>query len=250
VPRDDISLTILHRYYSLWWDNTLGYAFSETSRLNDEHGIYVGLQIRTLPRWLFNIYGDFFYFAGPKYRINYFPSWGYDALAEAHYTHSDRLLMNMRVRARMKARKTQIDFRYQLRYSLSRWQFRTELNTNAVGDSTRHWTFGASLSHDVSYTFRVPLVLQARLQGFYVPTYDNRIYAYENDVLYAFSSNFVNGIGGRAYLNLRWRCTPWMSLYFRVSETGRIKADGEGLKDNGGKVDWRTDLHLLMRFTF
>lgn len=248
TPRDDISLTILHRYYSLYWDNPLGYAFSETTRLNDEHGIYVGLQIRTLRRWLFDIYGDFFYFAGPKYRIPYYPSWGYDALAEAHYAPNDRLLMNMRARAKGKAKQNQIDLRYQLQYRLRKWQLRTELNANTVADSTHNWTFGASISQDISYTFRVPLVLQARLQAFYIPNYNNRIYSYENDVLYAFSSAFVNGIGGRAYINLRWRCTPWLSLYFRASETISSKITTD--KKNSKGIDSKTDLHLLLRFTF
>lgn len=250
TPIDDLSFIVLHRYYSLYWDNPMGYSFSETGRLNDENGIYAGLEIRSLRRWVFNLYGDFFRFAGPKYRIPYYPSLGYDALAEADFKTNRHLLMNMRLRAREKGRKTQLDFRYQLRYTTDQWQLQTRADFNAVVDSTKHWTFGASLSQDIAYTFRVPLVLQARLQGFCIPDYDNRIYIYENDVLYAFSSTFVNGIGGRAYLNLRWRCTEHLSLYFRVSETGRVKANGEGLTANWGKVDWQTDLHLLLRATF
>ena len=250
TPIDDLSFIVLHRYYSLYWDNPMGYCFSETSRLNDENGIYIGMEIRRLRRWVFNMYGDLFRFQGPKYRIPYYPSLGYDALAEANFKTNSHLNMNMRLRAREKARQTRIDFRYQLRYASGPWQIQTQAEANTVGDSTKHWTFGASLSQDIAYTFRVPLVLQARLQGFYIPTYDNRIYTYENDVLYGYSSTFANGIGGRAYLNLRWKCTENFSLYFRVSETGRVMANDEGIIANGTKVDWRTDIHLLLRATF
>lgn len=241
TPCDNVSLILLHRFYSLYWDNPMGYSFSETSRLNDENGIYLGLEIRSLRRWIFNLYGDFFRFQGPKYRINYYPSLGYDAMAEARFATNRHLLMTMRLRAREKAKKTQIDFRYQLRYHNGPWQLQTQAEANAVRDSTGHWSYGSSLSQDISYSFPIPLVLQARVQGFYIPNYDNRIYIYENDVLYAFSSTFVNGIGGRAYLNLRWKCTEHLSLYFRVSETV-VRKDFS--------VNTRTDLHLLFRATF
>lgn len=243
TPWDDISFVLLHRYYSLYWDNPLGYGFSETSRLNDENGIYLGLEVKSIRKWVLNGYVDLFRFAGPKYRINYYPSLGYDALLEAHYQTTSHLFMNMRARAREKAKQTRLDLRYQLRYTNHGWQLQTTAEANTVRDSLNHWTFGAALSQDIAYTFHIPLVLQARLQGFYIPYYDNRIYIYENDVLYAFSSTFVNGIGGRCYLNLRWQCHENISLYFRLSETllsDRIRS----------AVKTRTDLHLLLRATF
>lgn len=243
MPWDDISFVLLHRYYSLYWDNELGYAFSETSRLNDEHGIYLGFEIKRIHRLVLNGYADLFRFEGYKYRINYYPSLGYDALLEAHFTANRHLLMNMRMRAREKAKQTRLDVRYQLRYQNHGWQIQTLAEANAVRDSLSHWTFGATLSQDIAYAFRVPLVLQARVQGFYIPKYDNRIYIYENDVLYAFSSTFVNGIGGRFYLNLRWKCHEHVSLYFRVSETVLSK-------QTNPKKPTRTDLHLLLRATF
>ena len=41
-PTDGVALTALYRYYSPYFDNALGYAFSESSRIGDENGGYIG----------------------------------------------------------------------------------------------------------------------------------------------------------------------------------------------------------------
>ena len=73
-PTDGVSLIALYRYYSPFFDNALGYAFSETSRLGDENGGYLGFEISRLKNWRFWGYGDLFYFSGPKYGIPQYPS--------------------------------------------------------------------------------------------------------------------------------------------------------------------------------
>ena len=84
-PTSGVSLIALYRYYSPYFDNALGYAFSETSRLGDENGGYLGFEITRLKNWRFLGYGDLFYFSGPKYGIPQYPSIGYDALFEMQY---------------------------------------------------------------------------------------------------------------------------------------------------------------------
>ena len=83
------------------------------------------------------------------------------------------------------------------------------------------------------------LLGRARLQFFDAQNWDNRIYAYEHDVLYAFSIPAVYGFGGRGYICLRWQIIKQLALYFRISET---------LKRNPfSPVTARTDIHLLLR---
>ena len=85
--------------------------------------------------------------------------------------------------------------------------------------------YGVSLAQDIAfdltpYTVRhTPLSFRFRLQGFDAREWANRIYTYEHDVLYAFSIPATYGLGGRAYLCLRWQIIPQLALYFRVSET-------------------------------
>lgn len=266
VPASDIGLIVLCRYYSPTFDNTLGYGFSETSRINDEHGIYVGTEIKRLKNWRFEIYGDFFHFSGEKYGIKFAPSWGYDVMGQAEWLPQRDYSMAWRLRARDKGKKGLYSLRYQFNWQSDGWKLRTQVEVNAGLDHRtsglsitweekdsyssyydKYLTYGVSLHQDVQYTFAaVPLTLQFRLQGFDVRNWDNRIYTYENDVLYAFSIPAVYGIGGRAYLNMRWKIIPQLSLYLRVSET--VYAKKWALEQAISQT--RTDIHLLLRATF
>ena len=244
VPVSDVGLMVLYRYYSPTFDNTLGYAFSETSRINDENGLYVGAEIKRVKDWRFEVYGDVYRFAGVKYGINYAPSLGYDAMGQAEWLPRSPYGMLMRFRAREKGKIATYSLRYQFNYAQGGWKLRTQADGNIVQDSSRNVTWGLSVIQDVQYTFeRVPLTLQLRLQGFNAQNWNNRIYAYENDVLYAFSIPATYGLGGRAYINIRWQIIPQLSLYLKVSET--VYAKSWAL--SRGIAQTRTDIHLLLR---
>ena len=247
MPVQGVGLLLLYRYYSPWFDNALGYAFSETSRLNDENGAYLGMEITRLRHWRWSVYGDVFRFAGVKYGIPYSPSLGYDAMAETAYMPNDQWNMSLRLRAREKAKRGTYSVRYQFNWSDSGWRLRTQADANVVCDSVQSFSWGVSLYQDVQYTFAaVPLTVQVRLQGFDVRSWNNRIYNYENDVLYGYSIPAVYGCGGRAYINLRWQIIKQLGLYLRVSETVYGK---EWRVSRSLAAATRTDVHLLLRAT-
>ena len=111
-------------------------------------------------------------------------------------------------------------------------------------------TYGVSVFQDIAYDFTPytihhPLSLRLRLQFFDAQNWDNRIYCYEYDVLYAYSIPAVYGLGGRAFLCLRWQILPQLTLYFRASETLYAKS----WATTHGRPQTRTDLHLLFRVT-
>lgn len=245
TPTSDIGLLLLYRYYSPTYDNTWGYSFSETSRINDENGLYLGIDIRRLRNWRFAAYGDIFRFSGIKYGIPYAPSLGYDAQADITYYHTP-WQMNLRLRAREKARKGTYSLRYRYEWESSGWKLRTQADANLVADSTRHLSYGVSLSQDVQYAFAaVPITLQLRAQAFDARAWDNRIYLHENDVLHAFSIPATYGLGGRLYLNFRYRIIPALSLYLKVSET--IYEKNWAVAHS--RATTQTDIHLLLRAT-
>ncbi len=242
TPVTDINLLLLYRYYSPTFDNTYAYAFSETSRLNDENGLYLAADITKLNHWRFTAYGDVFRFAGIKYGIPFAPSWGYDAQVQATYLPSSTWQLDGRVRAKQKGNTATYSTRWQFDWEQSGWHLRTRADANISTDSVGAITYGVSLSQDVQYSFsQVPLALQFRLQGFDARHWDNRIYVYENDVLYAFSSNVTYGLGARAYMNIRWQIIPQLALYFKASTTITVPTPLLPQTD--------TDLHLLLRAT-
>lgn len=265
-PTQGISLIALYRYYSPFFDNALGYAFSETSRIGDENGGYLGFEISRLKNWRFWGYGDLFYFSGPKYGIPDSPSLGYDALFETQYHSSitndqsqmanSKWWLELRLRAKQKGDLSTYSLRLQYNHHLGPWSLRTNLDANLVNDKSQmtngqSLTYGVSVFQDIAYDFtpytlhHTPLSLRLRLQFFDAQDWDNRIYCYEYDVLYAYSIPAIYGLGGRAFLCLRWQIIPQLTLYFRASET--IKKSTT--TNQQSPIQSRTDIHLLLRAT-
>ena len=281
-PTNGISLLALYRYYSPYFDNALGYAFSETSRLGDENGGYLGFDITRLRNWRFIGYGDIFYFSGYKYGLgDATRTLGYDAMAEIQY-HSPgassrqtggaasaekgynpsqitnhQWLLSLRFRARAKKKGTSTySARAIFDWQRNGWSLRTTLDANLTNQKStitnqQSIPYGISIAQDIAYnfqlsTFNFPLSLRLRLQGFDAREWANRIYTYEHDVLYAYSIPAVYGLGGRAYLCLRWQIIPQLALYFRASETVYARKWAAA----HSRPLTRTDLHLLLRATF
>ena len=252
-PTDGVSLVALYRYYSPYFDNALGYAFSETSRLGDENGGYLGFEITRLRKWRFSGYADVFYFSGVKYGIPQAGTIGYDVLGEAKYSvisnqHS-AIGASLRLRARKKGATSTYSARAQFDWSKGEWSLRTtaDYNQSPITNNQSPLPYGVSLAQDVAYSFsRVPLALRLRAQFFDARNWDNRIYLYEHDVLYAFSIPASYGLGGRAYLCLKWQAHPHIALYCRLSET--IYEKSWATSHNRSMT--RTDIHVLLRGTF
>ena len=281
-PTNGISLLALYRYYSPYFDNALGYAFSETSRLGDENGGYLGFDITRLRNWRFIGYGDIFYFSGYKYGLgDATRTLGYDAMAEIQYhqpgassrqtggaasaekgynpsqitNHQWRLSLRFRARAKKKGTST-YSARAIFDWQRNGWSLRTTLDANLTNQKStinnqQSIPYGISIAQDIAYnfqlsTFNFPLSFRFRLQGFDAREWANRIYTYEHDVLYAYSIPAVYGLGGRAYLCLRWQIIPQLALYFRASETVYARKWAAA----HSRPLTRTDLHLLLRATF
>ena len=264
-PSDGVSLVALYRYYSPWFDNMWGYGFSETSRVGDENGGYLGWNITRWKNWRLSGYADVFYFSGPKYGIPQSGTIGYDVLVEARYNgpsnHQSQIInyqsnwwLDLRARAKKKGDSSTFSLRLQYNHQIGPWSLRTTAEANLTPTPyTLHPTplipYGFSLAQDVAYDFtpytlhHTPIALRLRLQGFDARQWANRIYTYEHDVLYAYSIPAVYGLGGRAYLCFRWQIIPQLALYLRVSETVYQR---QWASDHN-KSTTRTDVHLLLR---
>ena len=265
-PASGVSLVAIYRYYSPWFDNAQGYAFSETSRIGDENGGYVGFDITRWRNWRLTGYGDVFYFSEPKYGIASAPTIGYDAMAEMEWhkpLNSKLSTLNflLRLRARQKG-DALYSARAQFDWSSCGWSLRTtadanlapnSLNSNSLNSNSLNsqLTYGISIAQDFSLDFsqltalntKLPLTLKLRVHGFDAREWANRIYMYEHDVLYAFSIPAVYGLGGRAYACLRWQIIPQIALYLRVSETVYARAWAAA----HDRAMTRTDVHFLLR---
>ena len=111
--------------------------------------------------------------------------------------------------------------------------------------TNRHgWLF----YQDVNVTFPKPnLSVKCRLAFFDTPSYDERLYAYENDVLYAFTVNSYYGRGCRAVLVLKYRWR-FLDVWMRLAQSYYFYSDkvGSGLTQINGHH--KTELRLQCCF--
>jgi len=255
----------LQRYYSPEYDTFYATSFSETSRINNESGIYLGAEVRPFRRWKFAAYADSYRFPWPKYGIDV-PSIGNDYLVQADFVPKRTMYMYWRFRFEEKEANLsnslaimpvivpnkKASLRYQLVYTYGNFNFKNVLEANLVRKADSAWTYGAIASQDVSYEFtKVPLRIDFRYQFFDAVDYDNRVYAYEKDVLYAFSIPAFFGLGSRYYLNLQYDVNKHLSLWFKIAQT--VYADDRELLSSGNEAisgNRKTDMRFLLKWEF
>lgn len=229
-PIADLNLLAIYRYYSPEFENVYANALCSKTRVYDEHGGYIGLEYNRLKNWQLSAFGDIW-------------KEGYETMAQADFVPQKDYKMHMRLRAK---RKNEIDT-YSLRWNTvwesGQWKLKTQMDGNMVY-AKENWSYGWSLFQDVEYRLaNVPIVLQLRAQAFDAREWNNRVYMYENDVLYAYSIPFVYGFGGRFWLNARYKINDTFSVYLRVSET--IYQQKWAFEHD--KKSTRTDVHALLR---
>lgn len=257
-PCDVLGIVALHRYYSGGYNSMWGNSFSENSSMRNEQGFYVGLETSPMRHWKFTAYADVFRFSYPQYGIDK-PSEGFDYMLESTYMPNRFVSMSLKGRWKQKMSNVEesvvplnrIQLRYQLICQHNHFSFKTRLDGNLCRISHQKNSYGYSLAQDIGYNNpHFPLSGNVRFQMFHTDTYDNRIYIYENDVLYAFSNPISYGSGCRYYLNLKYSLKQWFSIWFKVAQTvyadNRTSIGSSHDKISGNR---KTDFRLLLRFT-
>ena len=230
TPISDLNLLGIYRYYSADYDNIYANALCSWSRMRDEHGGYIGVEYNRLKDWQLSAFGDVW-------------KTGFETMVQADFIPQKNYRMHTRFRVKCKNEKDTYSLRWNMVYTFGQWKMKTQTDGNLV-QAKGAWTYGWSVLQDVEYRFAdVPIVLQLRAQAFDVREWNNRVYIYENDVLYAYSIPFVYGLGGRFWLNARYKINDTFAVYLRVSETVYQRAWAW----EHNKKSTRTDVHVLLR---
>ena len=264
-PVSRVSLVALHRCFSKEYDSFFANTFSETSRVNNENGFYLGAEVRPVKYWKISAYIDSYNFPWPKFGIDA-PSVGKDYLLQANYTPKRNVAMFWRFKFEEKEHnysdtistmpvvlpQPKWSARYQLNYSFGRFSFKNQLDANGYSDGVNKPTYGFSALQDVSYDFaQIPLSVDIRLHVFDAQNFENRFYTYEKDVLYAFSIPLIYGLGTRYYINLRYDAGKNLSFWLKIAQT--VYADNRtAISSNNEEIagNRKTDFRFLLRWKF
>lgn len=259
-----VSAAVVYRNYSRNYHNFFNQPMAEAGETNNEKGVYAGLNIIPNKRWSFSFYGDYFQFPWLKYRVDA-PSKGYEILAQAIYTPTKTLKVLARYKTENKQQNTDLDvpinflddvkkegYRLEFNWRLNKkisLQHHVEVSQYKKGDA--HNEFGYLIYQDVSYapTFS-KLSGNVRIAYFNTASYNSRIYAYEDDVLYSFAFGMYSGKGYRTYLNVKYNLGKRTNLWFRYAlfYYKDVKTIGSYLDEIEGNK--KSDIKIQMRYQF
>jgi hypothetical protein len=212
-------------YHALWSS-----PFAEASSAGNETGLYAEISILPVKYVKLTAYSDF-------YRHNWLtyntagPANGWDISAQADFTLSDKFQFYIRYKNEEKDNKAIADELYlnlseQIRKIRLHWQYKP-LDKIMLKTRVEHSFFkdtksenGILVFQDIKYDFAtVPLNISMRLAWFSTDGYNSRIYAYENDMLYAFSVPALSGKGFRKYLNLKYSISEKLDFWAKIGYT-------------------------------
>jgi len=262
-----VSLVALYRNYSRTYQAYFSGAFAEGADINNEKGIYFGLEVYPYPKFKISSYIDSYTFPWLKYRINSINATGLEFLTQIDYNPSRNVSMYTRFKKEIKPQNisstfedvtilypVDIDkwsFRYHISFQLSRnWTLRNRIQFSGYekdGEIIR----GFMAYQDINYSASsIPLKLNFRYAVFDAP-YEARMYAYENDILYAFSVPAYFYKGFRTYLTAKYDISSKLTIWLRYAQftyTDRDVISEGGLTEIDGNI--KSEVKAQIRYKF
>jgi hypothetical protein len=256
-------LAILLRYYDKKYIAFESAAFGRTKPNKNELGLYLASDIILGRKTELTAYCDIYHNPWLKYQID-FPSFGYEVGLKTTSSISKNSKIIFRYQFKKNEKNYGSDYyniirtnhKHQFRAAITSIIFniitlKTEvdyiLTTNTINSSIGN---GLLLIQDIDLEIsKIGIKIKGRFALFDTDSYEERIYAYEKDLLFTFSSNAYFGKGCRGYLIFQYDY-QFFKLQIRFSQTfyANRKTIGSGLNEIVGSR--KSDLKALLYFTF
>jgi hypothetical protein len=262
---NNVDVSMLYRNISKQYQSLYGNSFVENTSPTNEKGLYTGISVRPNNQWQLSAYADIYTFPWLKYQVDA-PSYGADYFLQATYKPSKQVELYISYRDGAKGKNYNPDsatlspvvlrpiddLREQISYKLTpavTLRNRVELLWFDKGSPAAETGFTAFM--DVLY--KPPMRNYSgniRLQYFETDSYNSRVYAYEDDVLYSFSIPVFYGKGAEYYINVHYEFSKKLGLWFRFAQT--IYKDqntiGTGLDEINGNKKTEVKLQAIYQF--
>ncbi len=261
-----LSVAVLYRDYQRNFQPIASAGIGEGSVNENEKGLYMGFIAKPARKFTLSAYYDQFTFPWLKFGINA-PSKGYQYLAQLTYKPSKKMEMYVRVRERDKQENTAVDlnegidylvhekqtnYRYHFSYTISE-SFKIKGRVELVNYDKEESPFevGYLVYQDIIYKPKSsPFSFSFRYGIFDTESFNSRIYAYENDVLYSFSIPAYSNRGTRTYLTMRYKVMRGIDIWLRYALTYYDNLDviSSGLEEIQG--NHKQEIKAQVRFKF
>ncbi|MEJ7559490.1 MAG: helix-hairpin-helix domain-containing protein [Pedobacter sp.] len=225
-----VSAVVLYRSYDRDYRSFFSSAVGENTDVSNEKGFYTGLNYVPSKRFLFSVYVDVFRFPWLKFRVDS-ASRGHEILAQGVYVPKKTLKILLRIKRELKQQNpdatddsdglkdvSKVSARAAIDWRLNKsidFQQRVEISIYKKGSVAQE--VGKLIYSDFNYHFSAKVSGNLRIAFFDTPSYNSRIYAYEDDVLYGSSFGLYSDKGFKYYSNVRYRLTRKIDLWARYA---------------------------------
>lgn len=260
-----VSFSVLNRNYPRNYHSLTSNPLRESSNAINEKGTYFGMMIKPERRFTLTAYYDVFSFPWLRYTVHS-PTEGYEYLVQMMFTPNRRL--NMYVRYRMQSKPenasgdvtpvdvpievNQRNYRYDVVAKVSRaftLHSRIELVRFHKADADPE--NGFVILQDVTFKpLSAPVSFSLRYALFDTKSYNSRIYAYENDVLYSYSIPSYYYKGQRYYLTLRYKVKKGIDFWARYSASVYTNRNAVGSGQDEIEGNMKSEIKMQVRFEF
>lgn len=238
-------------------------AFAEGSRNINEKGVFWGIKYIPKKNLIFSAFLDKFQFPWLKYQIDA-PSLGFDYLVKVSYQFNKKSIIYAQFHEEHKSKNlpdnlTKADIIHptirrnitgNFDFSLSKnlkIQSKVQLNTFQFKDFST--SKGLAIIQDIEGNIK-KTQLRARIAYFNTDDYDSRIYAFENDVLYAVSMPIYYGKGFRTYAIYKYNLNKNIDLWLRLARTQLLSGETMGSGTEQVNIPYKTDWKIQVKYQF
>jgi hypothetical protein len=234
------------RHYPEDFHSLYGSAFGENTLPQNERGQYLGIKYTPIRSLVFSGHVDRYRFPWVKYGEKV-PKFGSDFAVRASYSPKRDRSIKMVFRSK----------------SLQAWNAKPERLLGGQLTFDRKWLpvfhtqssvqvkwsqgAGQAWIQDIEGQWR-NIQWRGRVAWFSTASYDARIYAYENDVLYASSFPAYYGTGFRFYINLKVGLGKKIDVWLRLAQSRLEDKIGSGW--NALEGSRKTDVRGQVRYQF
>ncbi len=258
-PAPNAELSLVYRNINKTYFSFYANAFTESSRVNDEHGLYLGLKVFPASHWTVQAYTDLFRSQWLKYTTAA-PSSGTEFLVQVSYAPSRKTGYYLRLFQEDKEQRLidgALKYNVQQLINRVRLNFTHDFNEQLSIKSRLELSFyskqrkeqGILVYQDFAFKpTGKAYAVNARLACFSTDGYNSRLYAYENDLLYSFSVPALYGNGFRAYLNFQQKLKSKLTLWLKLGVTRQFGKEADDGSTAGSLT--KSDIKLQVRYQF
>jgi hypothetical protein len=257
-------LALSYRKYDPDYQVIEANALSEASFPINEEAVYLGVESRLSNKWKVSAYADLWKNPWLRFRVDA-PGTGREYLLRIDYIERRKLNTFLQYRYEQKTRnvvsstetiRSTVDIilhraRLQNNYKVNaELELRSRLELSRFTDN-RGNSDGVMIAQDVIYKpMGKKYSFNTRFALFDVQSFDSRIYAFENDLLYEFGIPFFQNQGSRFYVNCRYKLSRKVTWEFRYAHTYFTNVDfiGSGNERIDGNI--RSDVKTQLRINF